>query len=180
LFFLAPFAVPTVSNLVKLMTPERAIVILSLAGLAVAAVRWPVLSLAAAILPFVVIPTLGKVRNYPAAITVELNELADWARTNTPKEALFQFGDAGQGQDPGVFRARALRAIYFDWKGGGQVNFLRAFASEWWRRWLLIEKPLPLEEYRELRINYVVFQKANRLHGVQPVYENARYLVYKD
>jgi hypothetical protein len=111
---------------------------------------------------------------------MELNELSQWARLNTPKDAVFQFADAGQGQDPGVFRARALRALFVDWKSGGQVNFLPAFAAEWWRRWLLVEKPLPLDQYRALRIDFVVFQKAHRLKDVQPVYENARYLVYRD
>lgn len=180
LFFLVPFAVPTVSNLWQPMMVDRVVVILLLGAVAVTAVRWPVAMAAAALLPFALIPAMGKVRNYPAAHTVEMTELVDWARTNTPKDALFQFADAGQAQYPGVFRARALRALYVDWKSGGQVNFLPAFANEWWRRWRLVEKVLPLSEYRALGIDFVVFQKAHRLKDVQPVYENGRYLVYRD
>ncbi len=180
LFFLVPFADPTLSNLLKPMMAEKAVVILLLTALAVAAVRWQRILVAAALLPFLLIPTLGKVWNYPDAIPSELNDLSDWAQANTPKDAVFQFADGGKSQEPGVFRARALRALYVDWKSGGQVNFLRAFASEWWRRWLLVEKVLPLSEYRALRIDYVIFQKAHRLPDVQPVYENGRYLVYRD
>jgi small basic protein len=180
LFFLVPFASPTVSNLLKAMLMEKLAVILVLAAIAVLAVRFPAITVAAAVLPFVLIPTLGKVRNYPDPITPELNQLADWARTNTPKDSMFQFADVGQGQDPGVFRVRALRSLYVDWKSGGQVNFLRAFAGEWWRRWQAVEKVQPLENYRAMKIDYVVFQASHRLAGVQPVYENRKYVVYKD
>ncbi len=182
LFFLAPFAVPTVSNLAQSMMVDRVLVILLLAAVAVAAVRWQrlVAVAVAALLPFALIPAMGKVRNYPAAHTVEMTQLVEWARANTPKDAMFQFADAGQAQYPGVFRARALRALYVDWKSGGQVNFLPAFANEWWRRWGLVEKVLPLNEYRALGIDFVVFQQAHKLKDVQPVYENGRYLVYRD
>jgi hypothetical protein len=67
-----------------------------------------------------------------------------------------------------------------DWKSGGQVNFLRAFAGEWWRRWQAVEKVQPLENYRAMKIDYVVFQASHRLAGVQPVYENRKYVVYRD
>ena len=179
LFFLVPFAVPTVSNLLQPVMVDRFIVVLLLAAVAVTATRWPRIGIVAiaSLLPFALIPTMGKVRNYPAAHTVEMAELVDWARANTGKDALFQFADAGQAQYPGVFRARALRALYVDWKSGGQVNFLPAFAEEWWRRWELVEKVLPLTEYRALGIDFVVLQKAHRVKDVQPIYENARYVV---
>ncbi len=180
LFFLAPFAVPTISNLLQPLMVDRVIVILLLAAVAVAAVHRPPFTVLAALLPFALIPTLGMVRNYPAAHTAEMTELVDWAKANTPKDAVFQFADAGQAQYPGVFRARALRALYVDWKSGGQVNFLPAFANEWWRRWRLVEKVLPLNEYRVLGIDFVVFQKGHELNDVQPVYGNSRYLVYRD
>ena len=179
LFFLVPVAVPTLSNLWQSTMPGRVLVVLVLAAAAVAAVRWPRWILVAALLPFALIPTVGKVQNYPAAHTVEMAELVDWARANTAKGAVFQFADAGQAQYPGVFRARALRALYVDWKSGGQVNFLPAFANEWWRRWGLVEKVLPLSGYRALGIDFVVFQNAHRVPGGEPVYENSRYLVYR-
>ena len=179
LFFLVPFAVPTVSNLWQPMMVERVVVILLLAAVAVAAVRWPRMMVLATLLPFALIPAIGKVHNYPAAHTPEMAELVEWARANTPKDAIFQFADAGQAQYPGVFRARALRAVYVDWKSGGQVNFLPAFANEWWRRWRLVENVLPLSGYHALGIDFVVFQNLHRLKDVQPIYQNARYLVYR-
>jgi len=180
LFFVVPFAVPTIANFWQPVLPARTLVVLLLAAVAVAAVRWPRFAAIAALLPFLLIPTAGKVRNYPTAHTPEMAELVDWAKSKTPKEAVFQFADAGQAQYPGVFRARALRALYVDWKSGGQVNFLPAFANEWWRRWQLLEKVLPLTEYRALGIDFVVLQRSHRLPDVQPVYENALYLVYRD
>lgn len=181
LFFLAPFAVPTVSNFFQTVMVDRLILVVLLAAVAVTAARWPRIWMVAiaSLLPFALIPTMGKVRNYPAAHTVEMAELVNWARANTGKDALFQFADAGQAQYPGVFRARALRALYVDWKSGGQVNFLPVFAEEWWRRWELVEKVLPLSGYRELGIDFVVFQKAHRVKDAQPIYENARYVVYR-
>jgi hypothetical protein len=130
----------------------------------------------AAFLPFLVIPILGEVRNYAPLHHAELDELAAWARTSTPKNALFQFADSGSQLPPGVFRARALRALYADWKAGGQVNFQKAFGELWWERWKKVENPQPLEVYELLGIDYVVFQTP--LPDAVPVYQNARYYVY--
>ncbi|MEO8128047.1 MAG: DUF6798 domain-containing protein [Bryobacteraceae bacterium] len=180
LFFLVPVAVPTIANFWQPVLIDRVLVVLILAAVAVAGVRWPQMAVAAALLPFALIPTIGKVRNYQPVHTAEMAKLVDWAKSNTPKDAVFQFADAGQSLYPGIFRARALRALYVDWKSGGQVNFLPAFANEWWRRWTLMEKILPLQEYRTQGIDYVIFQPAHRLKDVPTVYENRRYLVYRD
>ncbi|MBL8236361.1 MAG: hypothetical protein JNM66_03005 [Bryobacterales bacterium] len=81
------------------------------------------------------IPNLGGVRNYPQIHSAELDELSQWARRETPIGAVFHFPDAGKELYPGIFRARAARAVWVDWKGGGQVNFMEPLAREWWRRW---------------------------------------------
>lgn len=138
-----------------------------------------VLTAVAALAPFAAIPTLGHVRNFPALHSPELNSLAEWAKYSTPKDAMFQFADAGEQLDPGVFRARAQRALYVDWKSGGQVNFLRSFAETWWARWQNIKTIHPLEYYGELGIDYVVFKASHRQNGAAPVYENTKYVVYK-
>ena len=52
-----------------------------------------------------------------------------------PPATIFVFPDAGHALDPGIFRCDALRAVYVDWKGGGQVNFFREFGEQWWFRW---------------------------------------------
>ena len=48
---------------------------------------------------------------------------------------MFLFPDAGHSLYPGLFRSEALRAVYVDWKSGGQVNYLKDFAGEWYTRW---------------------------------------------
>ncbi len=90
--------------------------------------------------------------------TPALTRLATWAAQNTPKDSVFLFPEAGHSLEPGVFRAQALRAVYVDWKGGGQANFLPQFGLEWWRRYQdVMTKPQTLEHYRSLGIDYVVF-----------------------
>jgi hypothetical protein len=37
--------------------------------------------------------------------------------------------------EPGIFRAEAQRALYVDWKGGGQMVYLPDFGRKWWFRW---------------------------------------------
>ena len=130
----------------------RAIVVFGLAVLLTAAAanasrRW--LVALAAIVPFLALPYLAGVQNYAPLHTAELDDLAQWARGNTPKEALFQFGDAERRPEPGVFRARAKRALYIDWKAGGQVNFMRPFAMLWAERWEAMKRLQPIEEYRK-------------------------------
>jgi hypothetical protein len=101
-----------------------------------------------------------------------------WARGNTPKEALFQFAEANRGSEPGIFRARALRSIYVDWKAGGQVNFLPAFATEWSARWKLATKARNMDDFRKMGVDYVVFRSDKKPAGFSPAYENGRYAVY--
>jgi hypothetical protein len=131
-----------------------------------------------AFLPFIALRSAAGVQNYAPLHGQELNALAEWALTSTDKDAVFQFGDAGRRLEPGVFRARAKRALYCDWKSGGQVNFLRDFAILWHERWKLVATQQPLDVYRKLNIDYVVLRTAHAQSGLTPVYQNSEWLVY--
>lgn len=136
--------------------------------------KWALLPWAAAILiPFFLFPASGFPRaNQPE--NPDLRALAAWARSSTPKNAVFSFPDAGRELSPGIFRVRALRAVYVDWKSGGQVNFLRDFAREWWKRWQR------MNTYPAGGIDYFVLKPAHRLPGRTPLFENPTFLVYGD
>ncbi|PYT29475.1 MAG: hypothetical protein DMG58_16205 [Acidobacteria bacterium] len=122
-------------------------------------------------------------QNYPMEHTRELAQLSQWARTATPQDAVFLFPDADQALYPGIFRAEALRAVYVDWKTGGQVNFFKDLAEEWWSRWQkTMADPFDQKDvgrYRGLGIDYFVLQRKNQLGGVKPLFENCRFVVYQ-
>jgi len=109
---------------------------------------------------------VGGVRNYPAVHSAELDALSSWARGATPIEAVFHFPDAGKELYPGIFRARAERAVWVDWKGGGQVNFMEPLAREWWKRWSAL--PAGTGEF--------LVRKAGKC-GAAALYSNAKYCV---
>ena len=147
---------------------------------ALAWTTWAVALLA----PFLLIPSYGRVvAAEPSVETPELLELCTWAHAQTPKDAVFLFPDAGKALYPGVFRSRALRALYVDWKGGGQVNMVKEFGAEWWRRWqeMVVApfQPDDLEKYRARGIGYIVVGPKNRVPNRRAVFENARFLVYR-
>ena len=151
LFFVVPIAVAAIEwDMAKLLGSRLAVV----CGLAllVTARRCgrsrPWLVAVAAAAPFFALPYLGGVRTMPPCIRAELDDLAKWARENTPKDAVFQFGDAGKKLEPGIFRARAKRALYADWKAGGQVNFLEPFSVIGPNDGRVMSKPQPVEEYQ--------------------------------
>jgi hypothetical protein len=131
---------------------------------------------------FLAIPTIGGVVNYPKVHTPELAQLSAWARTSTSPDAVFHFADAGRGLAPGVFRAEALRAVYVDWKGGGQVNYLGEFGVQWWFRWQQTSANrfdrAAIPKYDGLGIHYIVVTPKNRLP--QPAaFENSAYAAYR-
>jgi hypothetical protein len=145
--------------------------------------RWSAAAMAgAAIAGFCLLPTLGRVHAYPRLHTPELAQLSGWARASTPPDAVFLFADAGKQLQPGIFRAEALRAVYVDWKGGGQINYFTDLGEQWWTRWQQVLAspfdPRKVARYRELGIDYVVLSPRDRLAGRAPVFENASYLVY--
>ncbi len=145
--------------------------------------RWlkPV-AMAAMLVPFFLIPTWGRMQNYPAEHFPELTQLSEWAHAATPKDAVFLFPDADQALYPGIFRAEAVRAVYVDWKAGGQVNFFKDLGEEWWSRWQNTMAapfaPKDAARYRDLGIDFFVLQAKNRLGDIKPVFENARFVVY--
>jgi hypothetical protein len=158
------------------------VLVVALGALTVSAARvdWrlaPVVALAA----FFAIPMVGGVVNYPRLHTPELAQLSDWARDSTPPDSVFLFPDAGHSLHPGIFRSEALRSVYVDWKGGGQVNYLREFGEEWWFRWQQTMasgfRPEDFPKYSGLGISYVVLQSPNQVPR-QPAFENAKYVVY--
>lgn len=151
-------------------------------GAAAVSAVGPVVALPAALAAFLALPTLGGVVNYPKLHTPELAQLSAWARSSTPADAVFLFPDAPRGLAAGVFRAEALRAIYVDWKGGGQVNYLGEFGEQWWFRWqqTLAQRytPSAIPKYSGLGIHYIVVSPKNRLPRPAD-FENAAYLAYR-
>ncbi len=140
---------------------------------------------AAALLPFIAIPASSLVRNYRQIETPDLDQVAAWARASTPVGALFLFPDAGTGLEPGIFRVRAQRALYTDWKSGGQVNYFPRFTTDWWQRWIetnrgrWILKAADFPALTERGIDYVVVRADHALPGVPEVFRNPSYFVYK-
>jgi hypothetical protein len=149
---------------------------LALAALtALAGIRWsPIVAVAT----FFAIPMLGGVVNYPRLHTPDLAQLSAWARANTPRDAVFVFPGANRSLAPGIFRSEALRAVYVDWKGGGQVNYLKDLGEQWWFRWRQIRnfQPADLPQYTASGITYVVLKEP--LPGA-PQFQNSTYVVYQ-
>jgi hypothetical protein len=143
-------------------------------------VRW----LAAAVLLSVAcwaIPNYAHTVNYPQLHSADLDQLSVWARTHTPEQALFVFPSSGHDLDQGVFRVRALRSLYTDWKAGGQANYFRDFALEWNKRWdELSSGKLTAEDWRARGVDYLVYAGPRNERLTQPpVFENGKYRVYQ-
>jgi hypothetical protein len=139
------------------------------------AAGWP--ALAATVVAFFAIPVVGGVVNYPDLHTADLAELSAWARENTGKDAVFLFPDVNRGLAPGIFRSEALRAVYVDWKGGGQVNYLRDLGEQWRFRWQQTRnfQPSDLPRYGAIGITYVVLREPLARAAV---HQNETYAVY--
>jgi hypothetical protein len=142
-------------------------------------------ALAIALAAFFVIPyTLhsNNKDNYTLLPTASVSSLSDWARSATPPGAVFLFPDAGKARYPGMFRAQAMRAVYVDWKSGGQVNFVKQFGELWWQRWQEMRqlrfRPADVARYRAQGISYFVLQASHRLPKLTPLYQNADYVAY--
>ncbi|MGH9665849.1 MAG: hypothetical protein ACRD9L_15595, partial [Bryobacteraceae bacterium] len=120
-----------------------------------------------ALLPYWAIPAGASIENYPRVHTPELSQLAHWAKTHTGKDALFLFPDAGRELYPGIFRGEAIRALYVDWKSGGQVNHFQGLGDEWWTRWRQTMASADgwkdIGRFSKLGIDYVVLKSGHRL-----------------
>lgn len=172
-WFSVAFALPAQQVLTEGWQWRHAAAIAAVALLASAMLRWaPRFAPAAGLAAFFTLPWISGVLNYPKLHTPELAALSEWARSHTARDAVFAFPDAAHLVYPGIFRAEAERAVYVDWKGGGQVNFSHEFAEEWWLRWQLQQKPGTLGA---MGMNYVVVRKG----GGQAEYQNTEYRVYR-
>jgi hypothetical protein len=177
-WFAIVFAIPARVKFSAPPTWRMAAVILGLA--LVAAIPKRAALAAAALAAFFVIPAGVGFRNYPALENEHVRSLSKWARASTPVDAVFLFPDAGRELDPGIFRARALRAVYVDWKAGGQVNFFRELGEEWWKRWqATMTRPADFGAYEGLGIDYVVVRAAHAVPGRKAEFENGRYRAYR-
>ncbi|MBI4893077.1 MAG: hypothetical protein HY821_20810 [Acidobacteria bacterium] len=185
-WFLIVFAIPVNGLVVQLFFDgnwPRIAVTLLLAALATAATLYPRAAFPVALSAFFLIPHLAGVSYIPRLHTPELDNAAAWAEANTSRDDIFFFPDTARGLQPGVFRANSLRGLYVDWKSGGQANLLRDYGFEWWKRWQATNQarpPLrPLEDYRNLGIDYLVIQPRNLPAGVTPAYRNASWAVLR-
>jgi hypothetical protein len=146
--------------------------------------RWSVFVLAAfLLLPFFLYPSAGKVKTTSRLREADLSALAQWARSSTPVGSVFLFPDAGRELHPGIFRATALRAVYVDWKSGGQGNYIRNVASEWWKRWRQMRElryvPGPSSRYASSSIDFIVLKRKSLLPLEPEVFGNSSYAVYR-
>ena len=159
---------------------KRIALALALAAVtALAGVRWSAAwPVGVAVAAFFAIPMLGGVVNYPQLHTPDLAQLSAWARGHTERDAVFVFPGNNRSAAPGIFRSEALRAVYVDWKGGGQVNYLKDLGEQWWFRWRQIRnfQPADLPQYAATGINYVVLQKPLPR---PPQFQNSSYSVYR-
>ncbi|MBV9306706.1 MAG: hypothetical protein JOZ45_11220 [Acidobacteriaceae bacterium] len=113
---------------------------------------------------------------------VGIEEVATWAEANTWGSSMFLFPDAGRALYPGVFRARAVRAVYVDWNSRQLTKYFEKFALEWDRRWreTMSEaySPQRLNRFRKLPIDYYVLQRRHQLAGAAPVFASENFVVY--
>jgi hypothetical protein len=163
---------------------SRVALSLALAALtALAGIRWsqfvaPIAAPVVAVAAFFAIPLLGGVVNYPRLHTPDLAQLSAWARSNTGRDAVFVFPGVNRSLAPGIFRSEAERAVYVDWKGGGQVNYFKDLGEQWWFRWRQTRnfQPADLPQYAATGITYVVLQEPLPR---APQFQNSTYVVYQ-
>jgi hypothetical protein len=170
---------------------QRLFLIAALSALAVVVVRaerwsrlWCAVGIAAlSLVAARAIPEVGRVQNFSRPNNEYIENVALWAALGTPAGSMFHFPDAGHDLYPGVFRARSLRAVYIDWKGGGQMNFLPHLGDEWGARWHSVMTnqvgPAELAEYKKRGIDFVVLKADHRIRALQPAYQNGRFYVYR-
>jgi hypothetical protein len=64
-----------------------------------------------------------------------------------------------------------------DWKSGGQANYYEWIALEWQKRWRQLQDDAPAALCNR-GVDFIVLQRAHRLNGTAPVYDNGAYVVY--
>jgi hypothetical protein len=122
-------------------------------------------------------------KNFTLPENPELDQAAQWARSNSPKNAMFLLPELVRSGESGVFRVRAQRALYVDWKIGGQVNYSRELSFEWWRRMKLVDsKSRSFDSWAAAEgVDYVVLKASTPFaSAAEPAaYRNARYAIYR-
>lgn len=176
-WLLPPFVMAVHRSVLGPYPPEQAVLIAGLAGLAAAAllfdrIRVPLIATAFLCAIFL-IPGYAKVVNYPVIHSADLDAVANWARSQTPVDTVFLFPAPGKDLRPGIFRVKAQRAVYVDWKGGGQVNYFDGLGREWWTRWqqVMLRGELPKDAA------YLVYPRASAPATPPAVFQNGSYQV---
>ena len=178
LWLLLPFVIPIHRQVQGPYEMHHNILIPLLAALATAALAWSRLQVVAAAATYIaaiaLIPTYGQVTNFAKIHSPALDDLSAWARQSTPKDTVFLFPSPAKNLEPGIFRVKALRAVYVDWKAGGQVNYFSDLGLEWWRRWqqVGIRNEIPPGAAR-----YIVYKTPTAPQSPAPAYQNAIYTV---
>ena len=127
-----------------------------IASAVILCVLMPPSRLVAALLMPLVVAYGGAVSLHGDSGTPDLRNLAEWARVNA--HGVYLFPQAGRDHAPGWFRAHSLQPLYVDWKGGGQVNYLRGFSEQWGTRWQQVNsRGSVAERYYDLSIDYLVY-----------------------
>jgi len=86
---------------------------------------------------------------------------------------------------PAVFRARAERALYVDWKSRGQANYFPQFAIDWEKRWRDIREGqwiIQADDFSRLadmKVDYVVVRAEHAIPGRDAEFKNSEYVVYR-
>lgn len=175
-WFAIAYLLPVQPRLIAPLAPKTIAAVVVLAAFAAIAVFTRRLVPIAALAAFLLFgPGPANPLDTPA-----LRQLSGWARQNTPQDAVFLFPDSGKQHTPGIFRTEALRAVYVDWKGGGQVNYLQHLGEQWWQRWQsAMTHPLTPAEYHAKGIDYLVLKPAHYLPGLSPVFTNEEFTVYR-
>ena len=188
-WFAIVLAVPAAPRLFSISVYNAAIVLALAVGFV--AILWlapgrvivPAALTMMALASFLAMAYLVHVQNYPRLDLTSIDDVVHFARDHTTKDAVFLFGDAGRSPNPSIFRAEALRAVYVDWKSGGQINFSPDVADEWRDRWQgthqLRFDPSDMSRLAGLGITYLILSRDHALPGRQTVYENSQYLVYR-
>lgn len=176
-WFAVAYLVPVNRSVTEVPSLRGALVVAALAvatGVMLRRREWVAVGVSGA--AFFAIPGLANVVNFPEFSSPQIDALAHWAHSSTSREAVFLFPKAARDPSPGVFRARALRAVYVDWKGGGQVNYYKELADTWWSRWQAV-MAAPYRPRGE-PIDYLVYEAKDRDARLHPAFENDRYVVY--
>jgi hypothetical protein len=71
--------------------------------------------------------------------------------------------------------------VYVDWKSGGQINFSRVFAMEWWERWksTMEKRPAKVLELSPNAFNFVVTQEPRSSLAPKLVHKSQTLHVYR-